>query len=186
MNPKKSPLWNIAKDISVRYHKEISNFNRVKDGKFVEDKDELCEVGKSMFDAFFENKPLVETMKPYNLFVDICSAPGYYSQMLLNKFPESKGVGISLPPEKGGVEFEKELPRYKIIYKDILEKEYKLELPKKLDFGMASCVSYIDDPNKSFTFTSSNYKENYRHKLTKKSDISYVMFCLKQKYESMK
>ena len=43
-----------------------------------------------------------------------------------------------------------------------------------------------DEENKSFTFTSSNYKENYRHKLTKKSDISYVMFCLKQKYESMK
>ena len=44
----------------------------------------------------------------------------------------------------------------------------------------------FNDPNKSFIFSSSNYKENYRHKLTKKSDISYVMFCLKQKYESMK
>ena len=44
----------------------------------------------------------------------------------------------------------------------------------------------FNDPDKQFTFHSNNYKEQYKHKLTEKSDISYVMFCLKQKYESMK
>ena len=60
----------------------------------------------------------------------------------------------------------------------------------RIDFGgnvKKKPLSFkFNDPNKSFIFSSSNYKENYRHKLTEKSDISYVMFCLKQKYDSMK
>ena len=67
-----------------------------------------------------------------------------YSKILLDKYKDSMGIGISLPPEKGGVKFEIDYDNYKIFYKDILEKTYKLELPKKLDFGIASCVSYID------------------------------------------
>jgi predicted transport protein len=42
------------------------------------------------------------------------------------------------------------------------------------------------DPDKQFTFHPNKHKENYKHKFTEKSDLDYVMFCLKQKYYSLK
>jgi len=70
-----------------------------------------------------------------------------YSKIILEEFPKSTGIGVSLPVEKGGVKFEIENKNYKIFYKDILEKEYRLELPKKLDFAISSCVSYVKSKN---------------------------------------
>ena len=32
--------------------------------------------------------------------------------------------------------------KYKIFYRDILDKDYDLDIPKKLNLGIASCVSY--------------------------------------------
>ena len=59
---------------------------------------------------------------------------------LLKNF-KGTGIGISLDPDKGGVPFEMEgITNYKIFYRDILEKDYKLDLPKKLNFGIASCI----------------------------------------------
>ncbi len=142
MNPRKNNLWNIQRDLHSKYYNLISNFNRVEEGKFIENNEELIKIGNEMFDEFVKYK----TIKSIKLFVDICAAPGNYSEILLDKFPESYGIGISLPEEKGGVPFEIKSKNYKIFKKDILEKEYKLEIPRKLDFGMASCVSYVDDP----------------------------------------
>ena len=137
-NPKKNKLYNIMKDIVSKFY-YMNKFIRISDDKFVEDDKELTQVGEEIFDEFFKM-----TDNKINFFVDICAAPGMYSKILLDKYKDTMGIGISLPPEKGGVKFEIDYDNYKIFYKDILEKTYKLELPKKLDFGIASCVSYID------------------------------------------
>ena len=42
------------------------------------------------------------------------------------------------------------------------------------------------DPEKKFYQWEDEYRESYRHKLTTKSDVDYVIYCLKQKYDSMK
>ena len=70
--------------------------------------------------------------KKISLFVDICAAPGNYSKLLQKRFEDSYGVGISLPIEKGGVKFEIDSKKYKIFMIDILEKDYKIQVPKKL------------------------------------------------------
>jgi hypothetical protein len=143
MDPKNNPLWNIMMYITSKLKYNKSNFKRIKDKKFVEDENELTKVGKEMFDSF--NTKLRDIF-----FLDICGAPGMYSKILIDK--NSSGIGISLPPEKGGVEFninQTISSKYKFFYKDILEKEYKIELKNKLkekefNLGLASCVSYID------------------------------------------
>ncbi len=142
MNPKNNPLWNIMMYITSKIINK-SNFIRIKDKKFVEDEDELMKVGKEMFENF-------DTKLRDIFFLDICGAPGMYSKLLLDK--NASGIGISLPPEKGGVKFtinQNLLSKYKFFYKDILEKEYKIELKnslaeKEFNLGMASCVSYIE------------------------------------------
>ena len=140
MNPKKNHLWNVMKNISSTYYK-MDRFDRIQGDKFIEDSNELSTIGKEIFDNFGDVK--------INFFLDICAAPGMYSRELLERSGATgvTGVGISLPPEKGGVKFEIENKRYKMFYKDILEKEQKIEAPKKFDFGMASCVSYMDTKN---------------------------------------
>lgn len=156
-NPKKNKLYNIMRDIVSKYY-YMNKFIRISEDKFVEDDKELTQVGEEIFNNFFKM-----TDKDYkiNLFVDICAAPGMYSKLLLDKYKDIMGIGISLPPEKGGVRFEIDYSNYKIFYKDILEKTYKLDIPKKLDFGIASCVSYIDTKdsyglNIELILTSSN------------------------------
>lgn len=137
MNPKKNKLYNIMKDIVSKYY-YMNKFIRIENDKFVEDTIELTTVGEDIFNNFNLEKYKI------NLFLDICAAPGMYSKILMDKNDGVTGIGVSLPPEKGGVEFEIKYDKYKIFYKDILEKSYELELPKKLDFGIASCVSYQD------------------------------------------
>ena len=41
------------------------------------------------------------------------------------------------------------------------------------------------DPGKQFNFHGNNYRENYRSKFITKSDLGYIVCCLKQKYDSM-
>lgn len=141
MNPSKNNLFYIQRDLHSKYFKLISNFDRIEQGKFIEDNKELSTIGNEMFDSFFNYK----NIKKISLFVDICAAPGNYSKLLQNRFEDSYGVGISLPIEKGGVKFEIDSKKYKIFMIDILEKDYKIQVPKKIDFGMASCVSYVHD-----------------------------------------
>ena len=136
-NPKKNNLWNVMKNISSTYYK-LDSFDRIQGDKFIEDSNELSTIGKEIFDNFGDVK--------INFFLDICAAPGMYSKELLDR-TTATGVGISLPPEKGGVKFEIENKKYKMFYKDILEKDHIIEAPRPFDFGMASCVSYMDTRN---------------------------------------
>jgi hypothetical protein len=126
------------KNISSTYY-YLDKFERQKDNKFVENTDELSTIGKEMFDAF-------EFRKKKIYFVDICGAPGMYSKILVED-KDAKGFSISLPPEKGGVEYTFNNDNYKIYYKDILEKTYKIETSKSINLGIASCVSYIESKN---------------------------------------
>ena len=136
-NPKDSKLWSIMRNISSTYY-YLDKFERQKDAKFIENTDELSLIGKEIFDAFnFRHDDI--------FFVDICGAPGMYSKILVEK--GAKGFSISLPLEKGGVEYIFKDDNYKIYYKDILEKEYQIECKKKINLGIASCVSYIESKN---------------------------------------
>jgi hypothetical protein len=144
-NPTKNNLFNIMKYIASTYY-YMDKFERRDNEKFIENKTELTDIGKEMFQMFG-----LDTFD-IKFFVDICAAPGMYSKIIFDDHgsqAQPTGIGISLPPEKGGVKFEFNHNNYKQFYKDILEKQYKLELPKKLDFGMASCVSYINDSKRS-------------------------------------
>jgi len=139
MEPSKDKSYLYMKNLASKNYK-LDNFNRVSEGKFVENSEELSLIGKEIIDNFSKDKNL-----KINYFADICSAPGNYSKIVLENFPIVTGIGISLPPDEGGVEFEIEDSKFKKIYKNILERKYRLELPKKLDLGMASCVSYQQD-----------------------------------------
>jgi hypothetical protein len=143
-NPKKTSLWNVMRNISVTYY-YLDKFERTKDSKFIENSDELKHIGNEIFNNFeFKNSNNF-------FFIDICGAPGMYSKILVED-KGGHGIGISLPPEKGGVEFTFKNDKYKIYYKDILEKKYKVEVNnKELDLGLASCVSYIEDSKNSHT-----------------------------------
>jgi hypothetical protein len=142
---KKDKLFNKMKYLSNTYWK-LDKFERSRDNKFIENENELMSVGKEIFDNFGLDG---ENIK---LFADICSAPGMYSKIILDSYNKITGIGISLPIEEGGVSYTIKDPRYKIYYKNILDKKYKLELtePLKLDLGLASCVSYQNDAKKSF------------------------------------
>jgi len=135
------------KYLSKKFWK-LETFEREQGDKFVEDKKQLEKVGLEIFDNFGLNKTDVK------LFADICSAPGMYSKIILNEFSKTTGIGISLPIEEGGVPFEISDSRFKIFYKNILDKSYKLELSEekdlKLDLGVASCVSYQHDAKNAF------------------------------------
>jgi hypothetical protein len=137
MNPKKSNLWNIMKNISSTYY-YLDKFERQQDNKFIENTEELTKVGAELFEAFeFRHKDI--------FFIDICGAPGMYSKLLVEN--GAKGFSISLPPEKGGVEYIYKNDNYKIFYKDILDKEYKIDTKNNINLGLASCVSYVESKN---------------------------------------
>jgi hypothetical protein len=140
MNPKKNKLWKLMLRLQKDNYDKIKKLRLgyMKDDKFIEDNKELEIIGKDIFKNFNLN------FKNIKLFVDVCAAPGIYSNIILNQNNKATGVGISLPVDQGGVEFKiKEGSKYKIFYRDILQKNYKLELPKKADFGIASCITYI-------------------------------------------
>lgn len=144
---KNDSLYNKMKHISKKYWK-LDTFEREQNDKFVEDEIQLTKVGDEIFDNFNLKNHQVK------LFADICSAPGMYSKIILNTWNNTTGIGISLPVEEGGVPYTISDSRYKIFYKNILDKSYKLELNQnknlKLDLGLASCVSYQHDAKNSF------------------------------------
>jgi hypothetical protein len=139
MDPAKDKTYLFMKNLARKNYK-LDSFDRVKEGKFIEDNEELQKVGEEIINNFIGNKKL-----KINFFADICAAPGNYSKIILDKFDVVTGIGISLAPEDGGVEFEIDDKKYKTLYKNILDKKYRLEIPEKLDLGMASCVSYQND-----------------------------------------
>tara|TARA_A100001015_G_scaffold285823_1_gene353782 strand:- start:2289 stop:3110 length:822 start_codon:yes stop_codon:yes gene_type:complete len=146
MNPMFNKLWKKMKYISKkRYDFDKLKFVRIQNDKFIENTKELKKIGLEIVDNFGIDKVNIK------LFVDICSAPGVYTNIILEKKENCRGICISLPLEKGGVEFDQIISKKKvnIFYKDILEKNYKLILPRKVDLGIASCVSYVNDKKKS-------------------------------------
>ena len=142
---KKDKIFSKMKYLSKKNWK-LDTFDRESDGKFVEDENQLLKVGQEIFDNFGLDNMNIK------LFADICSAPGMYSQIILDKFSKTTGIGISLPVEEGGIKYLINNSRYKIFYKNILDKNYNLELadPLKLDLGLASCVSYQNDIKNAF------------------------------------
>ena len=76
-------------------------------------------------------------------FIDICAAPGTYSELLLEKHPDAKGIGISLDPSEGGYEFNILYDdRYKKIYKNVYDIEHSVNQNELYDLCMASCIPY--------------------------------------------
>ena len=144
MDPSKDKSYNFMRNLAKKNYK-LDTFERVNDGKFIENSNELELIGNEIITNFNKDKNL-----KINFFLDICSAPGVYSKIIMEKYPIITGIGISLPPEEGGVEFEIEDTKFKKIYKNILEKKYRLEMSKKIDLGIASCVSYQHDAKKAF------------------------------------
>jgi hypothetical protein len=147
INAKNDKLFNKMKSITKK-HWKLDTFERSQDSKFIEDEVQLRNVGQEIFDNFGLKKSNVK------LFTDICSAPGMYSKIILDTWKETTGIGISLPVEEGGVPYTIRDSRYKIFYKNILDKSYTLELNQdkqlKLDLGIASCVSYQHDAKNAF------------------------------------
>lgn len=141
----KDKLFNEMRYLSKK-HWKLDTFERSEDNKFVENSDELLKVGQEIFDNFGLKNIDVK------LFADICSAPGMYSKIILDSFNKTTGIGVSLPIEEGGVPYQLKDSRYKTFYKNILDKNYRLELtdPLKLDLGLASCVSYQHDAKNAF------------------------------------
>lgn len=147
INAKNDKLFNKMKSITKK-HWKLDTFERAQDSKFIEDEVQLQNVGQEIFDNFGLKNSNVK------LFTDICSAPGMYSKIILDTWKETTGIGISLPVEEGGVPYTIKDSRYKIFYKNILDKSYMLELNQdkqlKLDLGVASCVSYQHDAKNAF------------------------------------
>ena len=139
MDPSKDKTYLFMKNLARKNYK-LDSFERVSEGKFIENNEELKKVGEEIINNFSK-----DTNLKIKFFADICAAPGNYSQIVLDKFDIITGIGISLPPEEGGVDFEIENTKFKKVYKNILDKKYRLEIPEKLDLGMASCVSYQND-----------------------------------------
>ena len=144
---KKDKLFNKMKYLANKNWK-LDTFEREHGNKFVEDEVQLQKVGQEIFDSFGLKKSNVK------LFADICSAPGVYSNIVLDTWDKTLGIGISLPIEEGGVPYKINNSRYKFFYKNILDKNYKLELNEdknlKLDLGIASCVGYQYDAKNAF------------------------------------
>lgn len=101
-------------------------------------------------------------------FLDICAAPGIYSGFILDKYPNSNGVGISLDPAEGGCEFRIVSDRYEKICKNIYQVSFEKYNPE-YDLCMTSCIpydisaKYVDEYKiifKSLTLCLNVLKEN--------------------------
>ena len=44
----------------------------------------------------------------------------------------------------------------------------------------------FNDPEKKFILKKDKFRENYNHRFSEKSNLDYILYCLKQKYDSMK
>jgi 23S rRNA U2552 (ribose-2'-O)-methylase RlmE/FtsJ len=140
---KKDKLFQKMKYLCDTYW-ELDKFDREEETKFFENEKELKNIGKQIFKNF--------NIKNINIekFIDVCSAPGIYSKILLKKFTNSIGYGISLPINEGGIPFIINNERFNIIYKNIMDENYNLSINDKLDLGIGSCVSYTFDAKNAY------------------------------------
>jgi 23S rRNA U2552 (ribose-2'-O)-methylase RlmE/FtsJ len=83
------------------------------------------------------------------LYLDICAAPGDYSDYLSETL-KCKGVGVTLPVKNGGMEFKYDLKNYKLEYLDVI-KEYKKPFSsEKFDFIISGCLDMTRIKKKPF------------------------------------
>jgi 23S rRNA U2552 (ribose-2'-O)-methylase RlmE/FtsJ len=136
-------LFKKMKILSDKYW-DLDLFDRENNTEFFEDKKELMKIGQEIFDNFKLKTKYIKS------FIDVCAAPGVYSTLILNNLSNVNGIGISLPTEEGGVSLDIDDKRYKIIYKNILTLKSKDYFVKKIDLGIASCVSYQFDAKKAY------------------------------------
>jgi hypothetical protein len=141
ISAKNDNLFRKMKHIGDKYW-ELDKFEREVNTDFFEDNEDLEIIGNEILSHFNIKNP--------KIFLDVCAAPGIYSKLFLNNFNKLIGYGISLPTDEGGVPFIINDDRFNIIYKNILDKEFNLSLNKKIDFGIASCVSYKYDAKTSY------------------------------------
>ena len=95
---------------------------------------------------------------------------------------------VSIKVKKEYVSFLKNKKNF--LYIKPRKKYLDLEIKYRVD-GLGKVKSKktsfkFNDPDRKFTFYSTDFEEQYKHKFNEKSDIGYVMFCIKQKYESIK
>lgn len=74
-----------------------------------------------------------------NSYLDICAAPGEYSKYLTDKL-KCKGVGITLPINNGGVNFNYNLENYTLIYLDVIKDFNTNFYNDKFDFIISGCL----------------------------------------------
>jgi hypothetical protein len=76
------------------------------------------------------------------------------------------------------------------LYVNARKDHLQLDFLFRIDFGgnvkQKPLPFKFKDPEKQFIFYGNKYKEGYKHKYTEKSDLDYILYCLKQKYDSMK
>lgn len=141
------PWWKAMTAIAKK-HSDLIRFERLQDGRFVEDCSELAAVGAELL-AWYG----AANVKRIRRFLDVCAAPGMYSRLILTATPYAKGVGLSLPTSKGGVPYALNgslEERYGKRYVDITSADGDYGL-QPVDFAIASCVSYNTQKSKQTT-----------------------------------
>jgi 23S rRNA U2552 (ribose-2'-O)-methylase RlmE/FtsJ len=90
-------------------------------------------------------------LKTHNikLYLDICAAPGDYSKYL-SKILKCKGVGVTLPVENGGMEFNHNLKNYNLVYLDVIKDYNKNFSSQKFDFIVSGCLDMTRIKKKAF------------------------------------
>lgn len=77
--------------------------------------------------------------KKIKIYLDICAAPGDYSKYLTDTY-KIKGVGVTLPTNEGGINFDYKLKDYKIEYLDIVKNSKKVIRKDKFPFIVSGCL----------------------------------------------
>lgn len=128
-------------------------------------------------------------------FLDICAAPGLYSSYIYD-ITKASGIGISLPPSKGGLLFTQKISDYKLKYDDITK---NINLDQQFDFIITGCLDMTlskKQPYKDIELWISaliialKYQQingNLAFKITTKylNFISNILFILKQCFEKV-
>jgi 23S rRNA U2552 (ribose-2'-O)-methylase RlmE/FtsJ len=129
----------LKKDDLIKFiiNKQITTNNRKGDFNY---RDLL----KEMDDKFLKLKS-----RKVKLYLDICAAPGDYSDYLSETL-KCKGVGVTLPVKNGGMEFKYDIADYELEYLDVI-KEYKKPFSSdKFDFIISGCLDMTRIKKKPF------------------------------------
>tara|TARA_B100001123_G_scaffold447284_1_gene604337 strand:- start:3293 stop:4300 length:1008 start_codon:yes stop_codon:yes gene_type:complete len=154
---KKMTVKDIKKSIIDKDKQRYSGYSKLKKNdliKFIIDKQTNKNNRKGNFDYTsllkeMDHTFLKLTSKKIDLFLDICAAPGDYSQYL-SKTLKCKGVGVTLPIKNGGVDFKYDLKDYKLKHLDVI-KDYKKDFsPDKFDFIVSGCLDMTRIKKKPF------------------------------------